>query len=898
MFQVDSSSGAVGGHIAPACLHDLRYRHLLERLPVGVYAAALESGSPTLYASPRVETILGIPPERLISDPGAWIEAVHGEDRARVLAALERTHSTGQPFREEYRLRGDDGRDRWVYDDAVVIDDPDGRPLFLQGILQDVSERKRAEEALRLQRDVQREILSRLPLMVTLLDPVGRVTWVNRAWEETMGWSCEEARGRDHRAETLPGAASGAVEATSPNGEAWQDLEVTTRDGRVLDTAWALTMLPDGTSVAIGRDVTQERQAQEALRESEATLRSFSESAPGLMGIVELRGDDILHLRDNDAVCRFLGVAGGGSAGKLSSELGIPPEAIRAWSERYRESEAKGGAVSFEQHYGDGSREAWLRLTVAPIGRGPSGAMRFCYVGEDQTQQRITEREMERASAQLSAIVATVPLAVIGVDAELRVILWNDAAEQTFGWKAEEVLGRTCPVEGANDSDLPGAILQEALAGARCRGREIRRRTKEGRILDLLLWTAPLLAADGSVRGLVGVMADSSEKKRLEAELRQAQKMEAVGRLAGGVAHDFNNLLTAISCNAEFLLEDLPPDDPRSADAREIAAAADRGKSLTRQLLAFSRKQILHPVVLDVNQVLRDMESLIRRLLGEDVALTVDLDPGVGGVLADRGQLEQCLMNLAVNARDAMPRGGPLRLRTRALPPGEGGAPEGSFVEIEMSDRGHGMSEETIAHVFEPFFTTKAHGTGLGLATVYGIVQQAGGRIEVSSEEGIGTTFRIQLPVSPLMAAPGAVAKPAARPRLGAGETVLLVEDEPGVRRAAERILLQVGYRVLVAEHAEAALALAGQYAEPIHLLLSDVVMPGMSGRELSEALVALHPETRTLFMSGYTEDEILRRGVVELRERLITKPFSLPGLAREVRRTLDEAPPQVGGSP
>src|SRR5438309_3378671 len=371
--------------------------------------------------------------------------------------------------------------------------------------------------------------------------------------------------------------------------------------------------------------------------------------------------------------------------------------------------------------------------------------------------------------------------------------------------------------------------------------------------------------------------------------------MEAVGRLAGGIAHDFNNLLTVITSYSDLLLEDLGTDDPKRSDVEQVRKAADGAAALTRQLLAFSRQQVVEPRVVSLNAVVESLQKILRRVLGEDVELAATPGPDLGAVRADVGQLEQVLMNLAVNARDAMPTGGKLTIETGnvehdpAFARGHGAAAVRRFVMLAVTDTGVGMDEATKARIFEPFFTTKepGKGTGLGLATVYGIVQQSGGFIWVYSEPGHGTTFKIYLPRVDAPAAGGAAGPaPATVPR--GTETVLLVEDEPAVRAIAQQALERQGYTVLAAPSGADALALAAQHGATIHLLLTDVVMPGMSGRDLADRLTAQRPGIRVLYISGYTDNAIVRHGMLEPGLAYLQKPFRPDALVRKVREVLD----------
>jgi len=393
---------------------------------------------------------------------------------------------------------------------------------------------------------------------------------------------------------------------------------------------------------------------------------------------------------------------------------------------------------------------------------------------------------------------------------------------------------------------------------------------------------------------------DVTEHRALEEQLRHSQKMEAVGRLAGGIAHDFNNLLMVISGYCEFLLERIGPDPKVRGPALEIAKAAERATALTRQLLAFSRKQMLTPKVLDLNAIVTDNLKMLTRLIGEDIDLVMIPGSALGMVKADPGQVEQVIMNLAVNARDAMPKGGNLTIETANVSLDENyarmhaPAAPGEYIMLAVSDTGMGMDAETQSHIFEPFFTTKGpKGTGLGLSTVYGIVKQSGGYIWVYSEPGRGASFKVYLPrvaatEEAIAPQPALVAQEAAR----GNETVLLVEDEATVRQLTRDYLRMQGYNVLEAPDPAVALQISVAHSGPIHLLLTDVIMPGMNGRELAQQVCSIRPETRVLYMSGYTENAIGHNGTLEPGINLLQKPFTLPALKAKVRETLDTSVP------
>ena len=393
-------------------------------------------------------------------------------------------------------------------------------------------------------------------------------------------------------------------------------------------------------------------------------------------------------------------------------------------------------------------------------------------------------------------------------------------------------------------------------------------------------------------------VAETTERRGLEAQLQQAQKMEAVGQLAGGIAHDFNNLLTVITSYGAMVMADLPRESPHTNDVQEILNAANRASSLTRQLLAFSRRQVLQPNVLDLNALTGNLEKMLRRLLREDIQLVTQFDPQLALVNADAGQLEQVIVNLVVNARDAMSRGGRISIETSNVTLGEGYGPmhanasPGPYVLLAVSDTGKGMDKATQAHIFEPFFTTKpvGQGTGLGLSTVYGIVKQSGGYVWVYSEMDRGTTFKIYLPAVPMGANAAEGERESLPPLAGGPERILLVEDEPNVRRIARRILERNGYTVLEAANGTEALRVLERRQEPIALVLTDLVMPEMGGRELASRLRIVSPTSRVLFMSGYTEDAVLRQSVMEPGSVFLDKPFTFETLIRKVREALAAA--------
>jgi PAS domain S-box-containing protein len=476
----------------------------------------------------------------------------------------------------------------------------------------------------------------------------------------------------------------------------------------------------------------------------------------------------------------------------------------------------------------------------------------------------------------------------------LRFLAVNDAAIRRYGYPRDEFLAMTVrDVHSSTEHSELERTLGEAAGTAHVVG--VRHRRKDGGALEVEIVSDNIGFAGRPARLVLA--RDVTERRQLEAQLRQAQKMEAVGQLAGGIAHDFNNLLTAILGSAELLLDALPADHPGREEAQECRKAALRAAELTRQLLAYSRRQVLAPRVLHLNEVVAEMDKLLRRLIGEQVELCAVLATDLGAVWADPGQLEQVIVNLAVNARDAMPEGGKLTITTANAVLDESDVladpivVPGAYVMLTVCDTGIGMDADTQARAFEPFFTTKptGKGTGLGLATVYGIVKQSGGYIQVSSAPGCGTTFSLHFPRVDASVVPNQSDAVAAT-SLGGSETVLLVEDQEEVRALTHRLLKKGGYDVLVAASGPEALRLAAAQVRPIHLLLTDVVMPGMNGRELSRRLAPTQLGMKVLFLSGYPDDSILRHGALDPGVAFLQKPFSVQALARKIREVLDAA--------
>ncbi|MHC1742547.1 MAG: PAS domain S-box protein [Syntrophobacteraceae bacterium] len=635
-------------------------------------------------------------------------------------------------------------------------------------------------------------------------------------------------------------------------------------------------------------DITVRRCAEEMLRKSEARYRSVVEDAP-IMISTYLPDTTLVFV--NDASCRYFGRSREELIGRrfldwlpesarediLGTIAALTPEAPTAVLET--EYVAEDGTLHFQR---------WTNRAIFDQAGKPVLYQGF---GEDITEQKTSQADLLRLATAIDQAGETVLI----TDARGVIQYINPAFERTTGYTREEAMGKTAKIlkSGRQDQSFREEMRRTLFSGSVWVGRFTNKR-KDGTLFEEEAVISPVRDPQGNITQLVAVKRDISKEVELEAKLRQVQKMEAVGQLAGGVAHDFNNMLSPILGYAEMLLDDLHPADDRYDQVMEIKKAAERSRDLVRQLLAFSRKQILQVRLVVLSQVVENMEKLLRRTLREDISLRIVPSPVTCAVMADVGQLEQVLMNLVVNAQDAMPAGGSLTIEVSRAELTEGdcvgqpGSLPGKYGVLVVRDTGSGMDDETLEHIFEPFYSTKGErGTGLGLATVYGVVKQHHGNILVESRRGEGTVFRVFLPEENREAA-AHDRTPSTQARLGGAETILVVEDDEMVLRMACSLLMRQGYTVLPAASGSQALAVLEHHPGPVHLLLTDVVMPGMNGRELYEELVRGSPGLRVLYMSGYTDEVIARSGLLEEDTHLIQKPFSARDLPLRVRQVLD----------
>jgi len=654
--------------------------------------------------------------------------------------------------------------------------------------------------------------------------------------------------------------------------------------------------LADDRVVILSLDVTDRHVAQETVRRQAEHLDHILRLSPAV--IYSLRfapgGLEVASVSEN--VRSVLGYAPQDLEPPGFWPRGVHPDDLAAAQEGAARALAEGHVVHrYRFRHADG-RWRWIRDEMRLVLDAAGQPSELVGSLSDVTAQQEAEEQLRQSQERFRQVIEGSPDLLAIFDAAGRVAYASPSAVDLLGYPPDQLLGRPASdLVVAEDAARAEAVLGE-LAGApgATRRIELRMKRADGSRLVFDSLVRNLLHVP-SIGGFVVNARDVSQQRQLEGQVLQSQKLESIGRLAGGVAHDFNNLLIGILGYAQFLEEGIRAGNPSLEDLGEIRKAGERARDLTAQLLTVARRQASEQRVIDLNGVLQDSEKLLRRVIGEDIELAVQLEPRPWAIKADPGNLQQVLLNLAVNARDAMPRGGKLTLETANVDlderyaSGHQGVVPGRYLLLTVSDSGQGMSAEVQAHLFEPFFTTKAPGlgTGLGLATVHGIVKQSGGHIWVDSEVGRGTSFRIYLPRTDEVPARSS---PDSHPRAHRGtEAVLVAEDEPSVRELIVRTLQGSGYRVLAASGGREALELAAQTLGELHLLLTDVVMPDLSGKALADQLLALRPGLRVLYMSGYTQNTIVHHGVLDPGVRFLPKPFVPASLLEAVRRALDE---------
>lgn len=832
--------------------------------------------------------------------PKAYLDQIHNSLKSKLVDHTPTIYEV-EVKRKDGTLVPVEVSSRLIYENDL--------PVGVQGTARDITQRWRVAEALRDSEERFRTVAETASDAIILINEEGIIELANPAAQKIFGYSAEELVNRDlamlipERFQSAHRLGLGRFASTGKRTIGWEAVELAGlhRDGTEVPlelSFGAFTKKGKQYFTGIIRDISERKRAEEALQESEERFRGLFENSKDTVFTCDLAGNFTSLNPAGELLTEYT------SAEALKSNFAtvVAPEYLAVAQQMISHKAAGDVATVYElEIITKSGQRVLVEISSRTIHRGglPIGVQGSA---RDITERKRAEDALRKSEEQYRILFESNPQPMWVFDLETsRFLALNEAAVRHYGYSREQFLSMTLadihPDEDA--ARLAGEEL-EKIDGLRQLG-EWRHRSADGQTIEVEV-TANATNFGGRRAGLVLINDITARKRAQEAlsasqmQLQQSQKLEAVGQLAGGVAHDFNNLLTAIIGFSDLSLRRMDEDDPIRRNLEEIKKAADRAASLTRQLLAFSRKQILEPKVLDLNAVVKDMYKMLRRLIGEDMDLATRAGADLGKVKADPGQVEQILLNLVVNARDAMPHGGKVTIETANVTLDERYAFEhvpvqtGDYVMLAISDTGCGMDKETQSHIFEPFYTTKeaGKGTGLGLSTVYGIVKQSGGFIWVYSEVGKGTSFKIYLP---LVSADLRVAEKREQvlpTDLSGDETILLVEDDEVVRRMARLILESRGYQVLAARDGREALQVFCEHFSEIDLLLTDVIMPGMSGRVLAERVAALCPELPVLYMSGYTDDAIVRHGLLGDQLEFIQKPFAPEALTRRVRSVLD----------
>jgi two-component system, cell cycle sensor histidine kinase and response regulator CckA len=878
---------------------EARYRQLVESTVAVNWEFCLEKDKWT-YVGPQVTPILGWLPEEW-TNLQFWMDNLHPEDREYAVSHCMACSNKGENHLLEYRFRTKEGGYVWLRD-VVVVEMERGKAVKLRGIMLDINDRKEAEEALRRSEHYYRSLMNNLHEDIIVIDRDYRITDINRNALQTLGRQRSDVIGKHchqltHGLNTpchehsqncgLPSVFASAEPCNLHHVHIRDDGEKIHIDllcSPLLDEKGRVTHM-----IEAARDVSDLFAAQQAASSSEAKMESIFRASPIGIGLIINR----VFVEVNDCFCRMTGYSREEMIGN-DSEMLYPSRAEYEFvgQEKYRRIAEQGTASVETQFITKDGKMIDVLLSSTPLDVADL-SVGVTFTALDITARKRGEAERER----LLAAMEQAGEVVVITDVDGRIQYVNPAFEHVTGFSAAEVSGLMPSIvkSGKQDDTFYAEMWSTISSGKTWTGRLINRR-KDGKLYTEEATISPVLDAAGNIVNYVAVKRDISEQLRLAAQFQQAQKMESVGRLAGGVAHDFNNMLGVIIGNAEMALDETEPTNPVHNDLQEILIAANRSADITRKLLAFARKQTIAPKVLDLNVTVEGMLKMLRRLIGEDIDLSWMPGNGLWPIKMDPAQIDQVLANLCVNARDAIVGVGKITIETNMVQFDEAycldnpGFVPGDFVLLAVSDNGCGMDRTTLDRLFEPFFTTKevGKGTGLGLATVYGIVKQNNGFINVYSEPDKGTTIKIYLPRYDGQETDQIMMDNSADVPQAQGETVLIVEDEISILNLGASMLEKLGYRVLAAATPGQALELATTHPGTIDLLVTDVIMPDMNGRDLAGRLADIYPDLKTLFMSGYTANVIAHHGVLDKGVLFLQKPFSKKQLALLVRRALD----------
>lgn len=798
----------------------------------------------------------------------------------------------------EMRLRGKDGTEIYALITSSVMPGRDGAPSGYRSIVRDITLRKRMEEELRKNNEILSAVLTTSPVGISLVRE-RETCWANDAFCQVLGRTQDEMLGRNTLGFYLDVAEYERVGRElyrSGNGSDYGEVDtrLVRKDGRVLDCHLRSRSLDPADSskgqIVAVMDISERKRVEDALRQSEGMFRALTETAASSVFIVQ--GDRFQYV--NPAMEGLTGYSHDELLALEFWQVAHPDYQSVVRDRGYKRLLTKEGPSRYEiKILCKNGREKWVDFSATYIElAGKPGVLGTAF---DITERKAVEEALRQSEERYRCFFHEDLAGAYISTVDGRLVACNPAFARIFGFPSIEDALRCNLRDIYPDSDGRDEFMALLAKEGKLEHHEKELRRIDKKPIHVIENSVGTFSDQGELIEIKGYLFDKTDMKELTEQLRQSQKMEAIGRLAGGIAHDFNNLLTAITGYAELLMAELEPRSPLLSRVEQIKRAGDRAALLTQQLLAFSRKQMLRPEVLDFNVVLADMEQMLRRLIGEDIELIMEPGDGPMRVKADRGQIEQVVMNLVVNARDAMPDGGMLTIEAKCVGLDQTYAHShlviqpGPYVMLAISDTGIGMDDETSSLIFEPFFTTKEpdKGTGLGLAMVYGIVKQSGGSIWVYSEVGRGTTFKIYLPrvMDQVERTMTEEPNPAA---LEGSETILLVEDDDGVRELLCEVLGSHGYVVLEAGNGQDAMQICGTYKDPIHMMITDVVMPRMNGCDLAARVTVSRPETKVVFMSGYTDRGVINHGVLQPGAEFLQKPFNVDTLIRKVRNILD----------